>query len=583
MVNSNSSTMSFFNPGSLRNIFISFLLMLTISVPAFAATIQVTSDRNPVSLNESFQLVYESNESVDDDPDFSSLEKHLEILNRSQSSNVSIINGRYTSSKTWTLSVMAKQVGVIDLPAIKFGSDQSTGYSLTVTEAATSQLEQTGFYTRIRVDQEQVYAQQQFVITQQLFSDKNLSAYGLGELDFNGMDVVSQPLGEEKQYKTRIGDRAFLVIERSYAVFPQSSGLLTLKPVLAEARIGSVASSFFDSIGRSKVVRARSNGLDVAVLPVPKNINVNPWLPAKDLQFLEQWPQNPPKFVQGEPVTRTISIKAEGLTAAQLPVMPDISIDGLKQYPDQPLLNDIKNDVGITGYRVEKVALIPTRAGKITLPAIDIPWWNTETQKRELARIPARTIDVQASTAITPVQPSIVEQGKPQEIIELNEQPQEPLENLLDEEPATSKLWFVLALVFACGWFITVMAWFITFRKKNGVVSSEKNDTPVSVKKAFRQLKKACDSQDAAECRQQLLLWAQALFPGQDITNLTDLVKFLAAEMSIEIRKLDAVLYGNKDQQINYSIIIDQARQTINELKKHSARSKPQLLEPLYK
>ncbi len=172
------------------------------------------------------------------------MEQYLDILNRSQSSNVSIINGRYNSSKKWVLSVIARQVGNIVLPPVKFGSDLSDSIQITVKAAVDNQAAQSSFYSRIRVDQEQVYAQQQVVITQQLFSDKNLSAYGLGELDFNGMDVIIQQLGEEKQYKTRVGDRAYLVIERSYAIFPQTSGLLKLAPVMAEARIGSGASSF---------------------------------------------------------------------------------------------------------------------------------------------------------------------------------------------------------------------------------------------------------------------------------------------------------------------------------------------------
>ena len=42
-----------------------------------AATITVKSDRSNVGLNESFTLVFESDGSVDDDPDFSSLEQRF--------------------------------------------------------------------------------------------------------------------------------------------------------------------------------------------------------------------------------------------------------------------------------------------------------------------------------------------------------------------------------------------------------------------------------------------------------------------------------------------------------------------------
>ena len=566
-----------------------FVLLMLISGLANAASIQVTSDRNPVSLNESFQLVYKSSDSVDGDPDFSPLKKYLDVLKRSQSSNVSIVNGRYSSSKTWTLSVMARQVGTVVLPPVKFGSDLSDAYSITVKEAAKNQQDQAGFYTRISVDQEQVYAQQQLVITQQLFSNKNLSAFGMGELDFNGMDVVIQKLGEEKQYNTRIGGKTYLVIERSYAVFPQTSGLMKMSPVLAEAQVGRSSNSFFDSLGRNKVVRARSNSIDIAVLPVPKNINVNPWLPAKDFQLVEQWPQNSPKFVQGEPVTRTLSIKADGLTAAQLPVLPEISIDGLKQYPDQPLLNDITNESGVTGYRVEKVALIPTKAGIFILPAIDIPWWNSATQKREVAHIPARTINVEApvntETASIPLMPA----DKQIESVNIapvqNEQPLEPILDkvLTVEEQPSSKLWFVLAILFALGWLVTVIAWMLASNKKNKVTGSVQTESTVNLKQAFKQLKKSCEKEDVSKCRSQLLLWARALFSTQNIQSFTDLLQFSTQEMNVEIRKIDALLYGRQSQQINFTLIIDQATLMMQQYKNNSRQSKTELLEPLYK
>jgi len=568
------------------NVKIRFLLInlfvLLIMLPALvsAASIQVKTDRNPVSLNESFQLIYASSESVDDDPDFGPLEKYLDILNRSQSSNISIVNGRYNSSKTWTLSVIARQVGVIVLPPVFFGSDLSDSLKITVKAAVQIKQTQAGFYTRIRVDQEQVYAQQQLVITQQIFSDKNMSAYGMAEIDFNGMDVISQPLGEEKQYKTSIGDKAYLVIEKSYAVFPQSSGLLKLSPVLAEARIGSTANSFFDSFGRNKVVRARSNALNIAVLPVPANINVNPWLPAKQFQLLEQWPQNPPEFVQGEPVTRTLSIKAEGLTAAQLPVLPEISIDGLKQYPDQPLLNDIQNDTGITGYRVEKVALIPTVAGKITLPAIDIPWWNTVTQKREVARIPARTIKVIPSAPVisSVISPVPVPQniGPDISLAENIEIPQ------VAQQTAESKLWKIIALLFAAAWIVTALSWFLVSGKKKPVSHKKEQSSP-SIKQYYKKLKVTCAKGDASEVRASLIEWARVNFAPAEIHNLQDVLLKLPSEMVSEVKKLDALLYGGQQSDINFELLMDHVEQLMKSGRPKSSRQQIDMLEPLYK
>ena len=62
---------------------------------AYATTISVTSERNPVTLNESFQLTFSATETPDGDPDFSILESYVEILNQHKNSNTSIINGQF--------------------------------------------------------------------------------------------------------------------------------------------------------------------------------------------------------------------------------------------------------------------------------------------------------------------------------------------------------------------------------------------------------------------------------------------------------------------------------------------------------
>lgn len=564
-----------------------FVGLWSVSWSVLAVDIQVRTDRNPVSMNESFQLIYQSSDSVDDDPNFSPLNAHLDILNRSQSSNISIINGQYSSSKTWTLTVIARQQGQFTLPPVSFGSDQSPTYRLTVKPASKKPLDQTGFFTRLKVDRKQVYVQQQLLITQQLYSASNLSAYGLGDLKFAGMDVVSELLGEEKQYKTRIGNRAYLVVERSYAVYPQASGNLQLQPVLAEARTGSASNSFFGSFGTGgKVIRAHSNAVDVNVQPVPASANMNPWLPASELQLLEQWPEKPPTFVQGEPVTRTLSLKAEGLTAAQLPEMPDISIDGLKQYPDQPFLNDIKNDSGISGYRLEKVALIPTRSGELTLPAIEIPWWNTTTQSRQVARLASRTITVLPTASSEP---------KTMPLIENTIQPTEPRQlksdsNEVAESPAHNNnqqgntwLWMILSIIFALGWMATVVSWLIFSRRQGGITGPDKPDTPPSAKQYYRQLVQACRNKNVAECRGHLLSWAQALYSQQDVKNLKDLLKVVPAEMAVEIRKIDAILYGGQHQEISFELIVEQGGRLMQEEKEKNFVKVNELLEPMYK
>ncbi len=561
---------------------VGLLQLCLFSASVSAANIVVRSDRNPVGLNESFQLVYETEGDVDDDPDFSVLEGQLDILNRSQSSNLSIINGSYSSKKNWTLTAMAKQQGKLVLPPVPFGSDKSPSYTLTVNEASQNDAQAKDFFTRVRVNQQKVYVQQQLVITQQLFSAYNLAAYGMGELKFSGGDVVVEPLGDEKQYQTRLNGQPYVVVEKQFAVFPQQSGALKLEPALAEGQTGSRSNSIFDPFSRGKIVRARSNGIEIEVMDVPANANMSPWLPASDFQLLEQWAENPPKFVQGEPLTRTLSIKAEGLSAAQLPVLPDVTIDGFKQYPDQPILKNIKNDTGLSGYRLEKVAFIPTRAGKMTLPAIDIPWWNTKTQKREVARIPQRVIEVvpsptatQPPSVVAPTDAAPVAPTTPPELDAPAAQQSLP--------EADESLWMWLAVLSLLGWLTTAAAWFLFEKSKKRTEDSNKTDVTIMHKTLFKQVQQACLQQDAAACRSALLLWGQAVFSSQQVKTLADIVRIVPETLGHELKKLDAVLYGGSQQQIDFELISKLLGEINQQQNRQSATKTGTLLEPLYK
>ena len=139
------------------------------------------------------------------------------------------------------------------------------------------------------------------------------------------------------------------------------------------------------------------------------------WLPANDLSLTESWSQTPPNFVVGEPITRTLTLKADGLTAAQLPSMAMGDSNNFKAYPDQPRLNDKIGSAGISGTRQEKIALIPTRAGEITLPAIEIEWWNLNGKQMEVAKLPARVVTVAPAANVaantTPATPQVLSQA----------------------------------------------------------------------------------------------------------------------------------------------------------------------------
>ena len=202
----------------------------------------------------------------------------------------------------------------------------------------------------------------------------------------------------------------------------------------------------------------QSEAVELQVDPVPDVYAGGHWLPAKDVKLTEEWSKNPLELLPNEPVTRTLTLTAQGLTASQLPEMQELLPDGFRHYPDQPELENRKTAEGITGVRRQKNAIIPARPGEYTLPEISLPWWNTETQALEYAVLPERRVQVTAAApdaAIdTPVLPApgidtpVQEQAAP-ETGEISAAP-------ADASPGIS-IWQWLTCILAVAWLATLV------------------------------------------------------------------------------------------------------------------------------
>ena len=557
-------------------ILIALTCLSLISGALHAATITARTDRNPVQMNESIRLIFEATGSVDDDPDFSPLEKDFDIINQSQSSNISIINGSINRQKTWTLIIMPRQPGVFTIPSIEFGKDSSPQLRLivkAVSQGATT--ENQPFFTELKLDTQQTYVQGQIIVTQRIYSSSNIARYGFGEIKTSGPDKVIETIGDEKQYQTKLGNTPYLVIERSYAMFPQSSGTLEIEPAMVEASVVTTSSNYNDPFRRNTTIkRARSEGHSITVKDVPASFRGKTWLPAAEVQLVEQWSDEDKQFKVGEPITRTLSIFADGLMGAQLPKIPLTEVDGLKQYPDKPVLNDNKKTDGIIGGRQEKVAIIPTRAGSFTLPAIELPWWNTKTGKLEIARLPQKTITV-AGAASTPnkVLPSSSTTPSSTETSDLR---------LPTSDSKDSSGWMWFSLLLASGWlFTTVYFWLRLNTPKNSVTIKNRVDAQ-SLSKAMKQLKSACQMNQPAACKDALLNWGRQLYADQTVTSLGQLAKLTGEPLASMIQQLESSLYGRNTNAWNSTGLVDACQVLSDELNKQNSAVTGKL-EPLYK
>lgn len=529
-----------------------FLLAIgLLSGQALAAQITVSLDRNPVSLDESFKIYFTADDTPDGDPDFSPLEQDFDILNQSQSSSSSWVNGSFSKSIRWTVEVTAKKSGKLVIPAISFGNDASETLPVEVNQGgakADTAHANEDIFLEVKAEPEQPYVQSQVLYTIRLYRRVDIAQAELSEPEL--ADAVIEKLGEDSNFNTVLNGVSYLVTERKYAIFPQKSGSMTIKPLALTAQVIVASQPDFRDFFGSRMTKSKrilSNEVLLNVKPAPPEFKGKDWLAAEKLELTQEWSGDTQQMKTGEPLTRTLTLRGEGTTVGQLPELNAVkTYAAIKAYPDKPVLNEQKNPVGVTATRQERIAFIPATAGKHILPAIEIPWFNIKTHKMEVASIPETEINV---VSVSESQAGAKPPAKPLTA------PTAPVTNPESSFPTQVKtstdehnIWLWTSLFLALGWLATVVFFMLKQPKKH---ATEDNDNALlhhetNLKECVKKLKQACADNDAQTAKNALLAWGKLKFG----TNTLGLIaESCDARLRDEILNLNLILYSKNNAE----------------------------------
>lgn len=574
---------------AVRMMFLLAALACLAAPPIASAALQAYVDRNPVAEDESFTLTLESGGDLDGSPDLSPLRRDFDVEGQARSSSISIINGSMSRTSQWQIQLMAKHSGRLTIPPISVGGERSPSLTLTVTPTGQPSASTAGGDLLLEVDVEPhaVYVQQQIIYTVRLFSAVALAnSSSLSGPSPSGGDAVVEKLGKDKNYQTIRNGMRYDVIERRYAVYPQKSGDLDIPPLVFEGDIvqsGGGGLFTFDPFNQSvRHKRLRSRDEHVTVKPIPAAFHGSQWLPARSLQLEEAWTPDLPQFKVGQAVTRTVAIMADGLTASQLPALAGVAVKGLKQYPDQPSLKDTPSNDGVTGLRTQKIAYLPTQAGKVSLPAVEIPWWNTDSDRMEVARLPARTFTILSAPggAAAPSPAPAPNAAIPQTATAATAQAVQPTPSQLQ---SASDRWSWIALALGCAWLATLAAWWRHARRTSGraappVTAAEED----SLRHLERSLKAGCHANDAAAAKAAILAWARRRWPEHPPLSLTAVARHCPPPLREALIDLDRALYAQTPTNWQGQLLWRQFSAYKNK-KPNAADEQDTYLEPLYR
>ncbi|MEZ5461378.1 BatD family protein [Dokdonella sp.] len=496
--------------------FLAALLTLLPPLASAAGGARAWLDRDSMHLGETVTLNVEVEDSTAGEPDFSVLLDKFTSLGTQSSRQISMTNGSTSAKTLWAIGLEPRQAGVLTIPAFKFGSASTEPLTLTVLPAATAAQGTPGdnVFIEVTADPVSPYVQQQVRYTVKLYFAVNLSEGSLDEPAASG--VVVQKLGRDKQYVATLGERRYQVLERNYAVTPEQSGSLSL-PALrfrGNAVDNSDPTGFFR---RGRSVSASSDAVELEVRSKPASWGSAPWLPAASLSISDET-ELPTEVSVGDPVTRTIKLRAQGLGFEQLPELEIKAPAGTEVYPDKPDTRTRDDGTWLYGERTRKFAIVPTRPGKLVLPEVEVQWWNTALDKIEKSVLPAREINVLPGTSSA--------SGQPPAAGAANAQPgglrgtDAPIIYPSASDGPDARFWRSLALALAALWLLTLALWWRSRRTRAVVVARSSASASAPGRSAFL---RATAMGDLVGAERALVAWARSERSGvRNIGELRD-------------------------------------------------------------
>ncbi len=574
-----------------RYFFMTLVLLAQFATAAIAQPDELRAevDRTHIGSGETLTLTLSYAGQIREDPDFSSLKKDFEILSNQRQSQFSINSGTMSSVTTWRLTLLPMRDGDLLIPSLRVKQAISDAIAITVDENSRASTSDKQLYTETLLDQDSVFVQQQLVLTLRLYTTVSLQDFQSTDLEVPGARLIKI---SSTQFQKSVAGTNYTVVETKFALFADQSGDLVIPPVRFSGTVPDprdhYGNLFFSRGGKPVVVQTEQK--TVAIKPRPISASGKEWLPSESVSLTEKWSNSTQQLTVGEPVTRTITLTAQGLTGAQLPPLSLPEITGLRTYPDQPRIEDSATADSVVGQRIESFALVPTQPGTVTIPSITVPWWDTQTETWRETVLKGHTFTVVAADAKAEADTSVATPAIPAESNQIPPQETVNAETAIDSKttiisaPASPLMWMLVisnGVFMLCSGLFAVLWW----RRRRSKITAPQNGpvTAPTERDLFARIQAAANQLDLSTLRSTIVQWARVNWTKPNLLTLQE-VADLANDVTLaqSFCDLDACLYNGS----NHSA--DQLQQLLQRLDSHRRKKtgqsteNPFALPPLY-
>ncbi|MGY9057758.1 MAG: hypothetical protein ACKVGZ_19560 [Alphaproteobacteria bacterium] len=164
------------------------------------------------------------------------------------------------------------------------------------------------------------YVQGQIKLRAMLVSPHPFEKLNLAFPKITGARVLT--LAEPKTREIRIYNQTGYIYETRLAIFPESSGELTIPTI-------GVSGVVVDAQGQNIAFNESQPGFTIPIRPINPDLAADWWLVADRIEMTETWTPDPKEFRYGDTVQRHVTITTHGVSVEQL---PEIKLGGNSGY-----------------------------------------------------------------------------------------------------------------------------------------------------------------------------------------------------------------------------------------------------------
>lgn len=372
-----------------------FFIFIILLQSLTGQTVTATVDVNQLSVNETFTFKVEAqNSNQMPQVDLSPLGKDFTVISGpAQQTSFQFINGKSTSSKSLTWTLVANKKGNLVIPAlvtIVDGKKLSTNPIPMSVKSVETVSQQNELFLSADVDKKDAYVGEQVTVTYKLYTRVQMSLTEVQNPEYVGFwtETLSVPNPPRFNQTSINGVQYNVATLYKVALFPTKSGELELAPMTATCNVqvktqrrqrSLFDDPFFDNFFTETVQKVlRTDPKVIKVKPYPSGQPAN--FSGAVGQFKIKSNVDIEKVKVNEAVT--FFIELEGTGNLNMFSLPELNFpENMEVFPPKSTFEQEQLWDQFTGKLKWEYILIPRQAGKIYLPRIELAYFDPQDEQ----------------------------------------------------------------------------------------------------------------------------------------------------------------------------------------------------------